>query len=111
MNTSQAFEDAVARLRERCREEANARLAEFLDHKVAVERGRDQSLALEGMIIQVHRVRGIAKTFGFADLGNIAEDLEEQLEADRKTLPADQAVVAAADKIDLFVAKMREIAI
>lgn len=110
MNTSQTFEEAVARLRDRFREEAEGRLNEFLDYMHAVEGGRDQTMALEGMIIQVHRVRGVAKTFGFADLGAVAQDLEEQLEADRKVLPADQTVHSARAKIDTFVTMMRGVA-
>ena len=109
MNTSQSFEEAVARLRDRFRDEAEGRLNDFLDYMHAVEGGRDQSMALEGMINQVHRVRGVAKTFGFADLGEVAQDLEEQLEADRRLHPANEAVNLSRAKIDNFVRMMRGI--
>lgn len=110
MQHSQSFEEAVAKLRDRFREEAEGRLNEFLTYMGAVEGGRDQSIALEGMIMQVHRVRGVAQTFGFADLGAVAQDLEEQLEADRRAMSATDAVAGAEGKIKTFVTMMRDIA-
>lgn len=111
MQNSASFEAAVERLRDRFRAEAGSRLDDFLGHMGSVESGKDQTLALEGMINQVHRVRGVAKTFGFAELGQLAEDLENQLDADRKSMLPQEAVGAAKPRIDSFVAMMREIAI
>lgn len=111
MQNSASFEAAVERLRDRFRAEAATRLDDFLGHMNSVQVGKDQTLALESMINQVHRVRGVAKTFGFAELGQIAEDLENQLDTDRKSMKPHEAVGAASARIDSFVAKMREIAV
>lgn len=108
MTQTQAFQGAdvaLGALRARFVERLTVTTERLDTLAEALSEGIDPSGSLIGIIDELHRLSGIAGSFGYAELGVEAAELEVAFRGVRRTEEAH----ALLDKLDLHVAKIDEI--
>jgi len=81
-DAQQTIQDKVRHLRERYANSVGEKLIEInaaYDQLVGELGGDDPTVAIDGLATPIHKMAGSAPTFGLADLGEIAAEMEEVL--------------------------------
>lgn len=103
------YEQAIEKIRNKFVTDIETRLCLFDDLLAQVEDGEDQQMSLKRIGGESHKIVGVAKTLGFASLGEMAADVEHSVDRTLEMPGAPQDLAQLVGNIEKMLDHMDQI--